>query len=476
MTTSTTVRRWVLGLAALASFMVALDTLVVSTALSTIRLDFGAGVAQLEWTVNAYNLAFAVLLLPAAALGDRFGRRRLLAAGLLLFAGASAGCALAPDVGWLIAARVVQGAGAALVMPLALALVGVAFPPERRGQAMGILQGLTGLAVASGPVVGGAIAGGLAWQWIFWVNVPIGLVAAGLVLLRVPESRGATQALDLPGTALITGAAFGVVWGLVRGNGAGWGSVEVVGAIAAGLVLLVVFVGWQRRAPAPMLPLALFRSRAFSAGNAAMFLTLASLFAAVFFLAQFLQTGLGVGPLGAGLRLLPWTGTLFFVAPLAGALVDRIGERPLLVCGLTLQAAGLAWIAVVADPSMAYINLVPALMLAGCGVSMAMPAAQNAAIGAVGEELMGQAAGINSMLRELGGVFGIAVTVAVFAGVGGYASAADFTDGFTVALVVAASLSLLGAGAGLLVPGGARAATAGPHGFDRRSGVAAPGG
>jgi EmrB/QacA subfamily drug resistance transporter len=432
--------------------MVALDTLVVSTALSTIRTDLNASVEELEWTVNAYNLSFAVLLMTASALGDRFGRRRLFAAGLVLFAVASAACALAPSAGLLILARSVQGAGAAFVMPLALALVGAAFPPERRGSAMGALQGLTGLAVASGPVVGGAVAQGVAWQWIFWINVPIGLLAVPLVLAKIPESTGNDDALDLRGLGLITGAALGVVWGLVRGNGAGWGSVEVVASIVAGAVLLAVFVAWEARARTPMLPLGLFRSRAFSAGNGAMFLTLASLFAAVFFLAQFLQNGLGYSPLGAGLRLLPWTATLFFVAPVAGALVDRFGERPFLAMGLALQAVGMGWIALIADPAMAYGELVPALMIAGGGVSMALPSAQNAAVNAVGPESLGKAAGINTTLRELGGVFGIAVAVAAFAAAGGYASSAVFVEGFGPAIAVSAGLSLTGALVALVLP------------------------
>jgi EmrB/QacA subfamily drug resistance transporter len=452
MTNAHTSRRWALGLAAVASFMVALDTLVVSTALTTIRLDLGASVAQLEWTVNAYNLSFAVLLMTASALGDRFGRRRLFAAGLVLFALSSAACAVAPGVGWLIAARTVQGAGAAFVLPLALTLVGAAFPPERRGAAMGAVQGLTGLAVASGPVIGGAVAQGLAWQWIFWINVPIGLLAVPLVLTRIAESRGGDDALDPRGLGLITGAAVGIVWGLVRGNGAGWASAEVLVSLVAGALLLAGFVAWEARARAPMLPLGLFRSRAFSAGNAAMFLTLASLFAAVFFLAQFLQNGLGYGPLGAGLRLLPWTATLFFVAPVAGALVDRFGERPFLVTGLALQSIGMGWIALIADPGMAYGELVPALMIAGCGVSMALPAAQNAAVNAVDFQSIGKAAGINSTLRELGGVFGIAISVAIFAGAGGYASAQAFSDGFVPAIGASAALSLAGAAVGLVLP------------------------
>ena len=336
-----TATAWVVALTAIGSMMAALDTLVVSTALSTIRLDLGASVEQLEWTVNSYNLAFAVLLIPAAALGDRYGRRRLYAAGLGLFAAASAASALAPEVGWLIAARAAQGAGAALVLTLGLALLSAAFPPERRGTAIGLFSAVTGIAVALGPLVGGAIAEGIDWEWIFWLNVPIGLIAIPLVLDRIEESFGGDTGLDLPGLALISGAAFGIVWGVVRGNSAGWGSLEVVGALAVGLLLVMAFVAWERRALEPMLPMRFFRSRAFSAGNAAIFFTMASLFGAVFFFAQMLQTALGYGPLDAGLRLMPWTVTFITVAPLAGALVDRFGERPFMVAGLSLQAR--AW-------------------------------------------------------------------------------------------------------------------------------------
>jgi EmrB/QacA subfamily drug resistance transporter len=461
MTSSETTRRWVLGLASVASFMVALDTLVVSTALTTIRQDLDASVAELEWTVNAYNLTFAVLLLPAAALGDRLGRRRVFAAGLAGFSLASAACALAPGAGTLIAARAVQGAGAAFVLPLAIALVGAAFPPERRGAAMGAMQGLTGLSVASGPVIGGAVAQGIDWPWIFWINVPIGLLAVPLVLARIPESVGDRRRIDLPGVALVTAGALGVVWGLVRGNDAGWGSPEVVASLVAGAGLLAAFVVAQiRTGDSALLPPRLFRSRAVAAGNAASFLLIASLFSTVFFFAQFQQTALGQGPLDAGLRLLPWTATLFFVAPVAGKLVDRHGERPFLVGGLLAQAAGLGWVALIAEPGMDYLALVPPMMLAGCGVSMAIPAAMAAATGAVDVADMGKAAGVNSMLRELGGVFGIAICVAVFAGAGGYASAQAFADGFAPALATSAGLALAGVALALLVPSRASAAPA----------------
>jgi EmrB/QacA subfamily drug resistance transporter len=444
---------WVVVLTGIGSLMAALDTLVVSTALPTIRLDLGASLEELEWTVNAYNLSFAVLLITAAALGDRYGRRRLYALGLALFAAASAACALAPNAGALIGARAVQGVGAALLLPLGLALLSAAFPPERRGAAIGLFSAVTGLSVASGPLVGGAVVEGLAWEWIFWLNVPIGLLAIPPVLTRMKESFGADTKLDLPGLALVTGGALGLVWGLVRGNSAGWDSLEVVGSLAAGALLMIAFVAWELRARAPMLPMRFFRSRAFSAGNAAIFFTFASLFGAVFFFAQLLQTALGYGPLGAGLRLIPWTVTFITVAPIAGALADRIGERPLMVGGLTLQALGMGWIALIAGPSLTYAEFVLPAIVAGVGVSMAIPAAQNSVVGSVALEAIGKAAGTNSMMRELGGVFGIAIAVAVFAGAGSYASAAAFTDGFGPAIAVTAALSLAGAITALALPG-----------------------
>ncbi|MEA2295834.1 MAG: hypothetical protein QOE86_3473 [Solirubrobacteraceae bacterium] len=448
----TSKQRWILVLAALAAFMTSLDTLVVTTALSTIRHDLGASVAQLEWTVNAFNLSFAVLLMPAAAMGDRFGRRRLFAVGIGLFVLASAACGLAPSVGALIAARAVQGAGAATVTTLGLALVGAAFSPERRGSALGIFFAVNGLAVAGGPLVGGAITQGIDWPWIFWLNVPIGLALIPLVLTRIPESRGPNLGVDLPGLALVSGGMLGVVWALVRGNTAGWASAEVLAALIGGFALLSAFVGWELRARAPMLPMRFFRSRAFSAGNAAIFGAVGSLFCAVFFMSQFLQAGLGYGPLDAGLRLLPWTATLFFVAPVAGKLVDRFGERPFLVAGPLLQAVGMAWIALIAKTGMDYTQMIPPLIVAGVGISMSFPASQNSVVGSVPPEAIGQASGTTSTMRQLGGVVGIALGVAAFAGAGSYASPTAFSDGFVAAMAVASGLSLLAALAGAALP------------------------
>jgi EmrB/QacA subfamily drug resistance transporter len=449
-TTRTTA--WVVVLTAIGSFMGALDTLVVSTAIPTIRVDLGASVSQLEWTVNAYNLSFAVMLVTAAALGDRFGRRRLYAVGLVGFAVASVASALSPNVGWLIASRAVQGVAAAFMMSLGLALLSAAFPAERRGTAIGLFSAVTGLAVASGPLVGGAVVNGLDWTWIFWLNVPIGLVAAPLVLARVKESFGPNTALDFPGLGLVTAGALGIVWGLVRGNSAGWGSAEVVATLAAGVLLVVAFVAWERRAAEPMIPMSFFRSRAFSAGNLAIFAVFGSLFAEVYFFSQLLQTAMGYDALGAGLRLMPWTGTFLLVGPIAGALTDRIGERPLMVTGLLIQAAGTIWIALIASPDLSYSELVVPMVVAGVGISMAIPSAQNSVLGSMAEEAVGKAAGTNSVMRELGGVFGIAVAVAVFAGAGSYASPQAFTDGFAPAIGVAAALALVGALAGSFLP------------------------
>jgi EmrB/QacA subfamily drug resistance transporter len=445
--------RWVVALTGVGSLMAALDTLVVATALTTIRNDLGASVEQLEWTVNSYNLSFAVLLITAAGLGDRFGRRAWFAAGLVLFSLASAACALAPNVETLVAARAVQGAGSALLMPLGLALLSQAFPPERRGAAIGVFSAITGLAVASGPLVGGLVVHGLSWHWIFWVNVPIGLVAAALAVRTMPESRGAAEPLDPIGLVLVSAGAFGVLWGLVRGNPQGWDSAEVLLSFAAAAVLLGAFVVWERRTPFPMLPPALFASRAFTAGNAAIFLTFASLFTGVFFFAQLLQVVLAHDALGAGLRLVPWTVTFLTVAPAAGALADRIGERWLLTVGLLLSAAGYAWLVAVTATDMTYGDLVGPFVVAGVGVSMAIPCAQNAVLGAADGASVGKAAGVNSMMRELGGVFGIALTVAVFVAGGHTDGVQGFVDGFRPAIAVAAGLAVVGAAFGAAVPG-----------------------
>jgi EmrB/QacA subfamily drug resistance transporter len=436
---------WALALTSVAFFMAALDTLVVITALPAIHRDLGAGMSTLEWTVNAYALASAAGIITAAAVGDRLGRRRVFTAGLLLFSLASAACALAPTAGLLIAARVAQGAGAAIIMPLSLTILAGAFPVERRGTVVGLYAGIAGVAVAGGPLVGGAVTQGLDWHWIFWINVPIGLVAAALAVLRLGESYGPPARLDLPGLGLVAAGTAGLIWGLVRGNEAGWGSAEVIAALGLGVLLLAGFAAWERRAPAPMLPLRLFRNRTFAAAGTTGFLMTASLLSAAFLVTQYFQLALGASPLGAGLRLLPWTATPLVVAPLAGALSDRIGQRPFMVLGMLMQAAGFAWLALVATLGASYEQLILPLIVAGVGVSMPLTTTPAAALSAVAPPDMGKASGTTSTLQRFGGAFGIAITGAVFAAYGHLGTPATFVAGLRPALVVSAALSLAGA-------------------------------
>lgn len=445
-------RNWVLGVTALASFMMALDAMIITTAFAAIRTEFGSPVETLQWTVNAFNLTFAVLLLTGAALGDRFGRRRMFAAGIALFVVASAACALAGNATALIAARALQGAGAALVMPLAMAILSGTFGREERARALGIFSGITGCALIIGPAIGGFITEHLGWRWVFWINLPIGLIAIGLVLARLRESFGPAAALDIPGLLLIALAALAVVWSLLRGNAVGWASAEVTGTLMSGLVLAAGFVLWELRAAAPMVPMRLFASRALASGMAASVLFYAAMYGVLFLLPQFLQTTLGFDAFGAGLRLLPWTATLFITAPVAGAVVNRFGERLLVVTGLLMQAIGLGWIAGIVSPAVPYAALVAPLVLAGVGVSMAMPAAQNAVLGSVAVAEMGKASGIFNMGRFLGGMFGIAALVATFSANGAVDSAAHFERGFAAAMSLAATLSLAGAIVGFFLP------------------------
>jgi EmrB/QacA subfamily drug resistance transporter len=443
---------WVLALTSLGSFMVILDMLVVATALTAIRRGLGASLEELEWTVNAYTLTFAVLLMTAAALGDWLGRRRMFTVGLAVFAVSSAACALAPDAGLLIAARVAQGAGAAMIMPTALVLLNAAFPPERRGWAIGMYGSVTGLAALLGPVVGGVVTQGLGWQWIFWVNVPIALGAIPFVRARLREGFGPAGALDVRGVALVTASVLGLAWGLVRANSVGWGSGETIGTLAAGALLVLAFVLWERRVGTPMVPLRLFGSRAFSAGNLAIFFLNASMTGAIFLMTQFQQVTLYQGPLAAGLRLLPWGIAPFLIAPWAGRLADRLGERLLVVAGLLLQAAGMAWIALIAAPGLSYAELVAPMTVAGVGFAIAIPAVTKSVTSMVAPPDIGKASGTFSTVRQLGGAFGVAVLAAVFATVGGYASARTFSDGFAASLGVAAGIAFAGAIAGLALP------------------------
>ncbi len=441
-----------LAIVSVALFMVTLDNLVVTNALVSIREDLGASIEQLEWTVNAYTLSYAVFLLTAAALGDRLGRRRTFAFGIGVFTLASAGAALAPSTDALIAARALQGLGAAVITPLTLTLLSEAFPADRRGMAIGIWGAVSGLGVALGPVVGGAVVEGISWHWIFWLNVPIGLLLAPVAVRALRESFGPNDRLDLPGVALASVGLLGLVFGIVRGQSLGWTSATVLGSLTVGIVVLAAFVAWELRAPAPMLPMRFFSSRAFAGTNAASLAMFFGVFGSIFLLAQFFQTAQGYSPLDAGLRTLPWTAMPMVVAPIAGVLAERIGSRPLMTLGLTLQAAALAWLAVVSEPDVAYGLLIPGFVMAGIGMGLVFAPAAYAVLSSVRPEEAGQASGATNTIREIGGVLGVAVLASVFTSAGGYGSPQAFNDGLVVATGVGAGVVALGALATLIVP------------------------
>jgi EmrB/QacA subfamily drug resistance transporter len=435
---------WILGLTSAAYFMVILDALVVVTALPRMQHDLHVSISTLQWTVNAYGITVAGGIITAAALGDRLGRRRIFVAGVALFTLASAACALAPSASWLIAARAVQGFGGAAVLPLSLTILTTAFPAERRGRIVGIYGGLAGLAVAAGPLVGGAVTQGLNWHWIFWINVPLGVAATALSLRLLPESYGPPARLDFAGVALVSSAAVAIVWGLVRASVSGWGSAEIVMTLALGVFLLAAFVYWESRAPEPMVPLRLFGIRAFAAGNATTFLMSGAIFGAGFLVVQYVQLARGYSPLSTGVRLLPWLATPMVVSPVAGALSDRIGRRWVIAPGLLLQTLGFCWVAINASLGATYLELALPLLVAGVGISMALPTVPTAVLSAVAPEEMGKASGVNTMMQRFGSVFAVAITTAVFTANGHLGSPASVTDGFKPALAVCAALSLLG--------------------------------
>src|SRR5499427_5426151 len=421
---------WTFVITSVALFMASLDNLVVTTALPSIREHLHASLEGLQWTVNAYTLTFAVLLLTGATLGERYGRRRLFVIGLGLFTAGSAGAALAPGIGELVAA----------------------VAPARRGLALGAWGAVGGLAIAIGPLVGGAVVEGASWQWIFWLNVPIGIILLPIAWTRLTESYGPATRLDLPGLALASLGLLGIVLGVVRGNDHGWTSLTVLPPIMIGALLVAGFVAWELRAPEPMLPVQLFKSRTFTLTNIASLLMFFGMFGSIFLLAQYLQVVQGYSPLQAGLRTLPWTAMPVLVAPIAGALSDRIGGRPLLVTGLALQAIGLGWLAAVISPTVAYATLVPAFVVSGVGMSLFFAPVANVVLGSVRRDQEGIASGATNAIRELGGVFGIAVLGAVFAARGGYTSGAAFVSGLSAAVWVGAAAVAVAAVAALFVP------------------------
>jgi EmrB/QacA subfamily drug resistance transporter len=443
---------WAFIVTALALLMVTLDNLVVTTALPVIKESLNATLEQLEWTVNAYTLTFAVLLLTGAALGDRFGRRRMFVIGVSIFTVASAAAALAPTIETLILARAAQGVGGAIVAPLTLTILSASVPADRRGVALGAWGAIGGLAVALGPLVGGAITEGLSWQWIFWVNVPIGIVLVPLAWSRLSESYGPAGRLDLPGLGLASAGLLGIVWGVIHGNAEGWTSPSIVLPIVVGFGLLVAFLAWERRAPAPMVPPRFLANKPLNRANIASLMMSFGMFGAVFLLSQFLQVAQGYSPLQAGLRVLPWTLMPIFVAPIAGAMSDRVGGGLLMGLGLTLQAIGLAWLGLVITPTVDYSQLILPFVVSGVGMGLFFAPVANVVLSAVRPQEEGQASGVNNAIREMGGVFGVAVLASIFSSYGSYASPQTFVDGLVPATFVGAAVVAVGAVAAFAIP------------------------
>ncbi|BEL07443.1 MFS transporter [Actinoplanes sichuanensis] len=435
------------------AFMGALDNLVVSTALPVIRTELGASIADLQWFVNAYTLPFAAFLLTAAALGDRIGRRRMYLFGIAVFTAASAAAALATEPWQLTAARAVQGIGGAAIAPLSLTLLAAAVPDRLRNAAVGIWGGITGLGVALGPVIGGAVVDGLTWNWIFWVNVPIGVGALILAAIVLDESRGGARRLDPLGLLLSSSGMLLLIWGIVDGPDHGWTSGRVPVMLATGTALIIAFLVWQSRNPAPMLPLSLFRSRSFSLVNVVTLTFSAGAFGSVFLLAQFFQVVQGLTPLESGLRTLPWTAAPMVVAPLAGIFGARLGLRNLVVAGQVFLAAGILWIGLATSTSASYSDFVGAFLLAGVGMGLTFAPISTITLASVDEQQRGVASGANNTIREFGVASGVAVLSSIFSSHGGFASGQDFVDGVVPAVLTGAAVLAVGALVATRLPG-----------------------
>jgi EmrB/QacA subfamily drug resistance transporter len=453
-------RLWTLLIVSVGLFMCVLDNLVVTVALPSIHRDLGASMQTLEWTVNAYVLSYAVLLMTGAALGDRFGRRRMFVIGILLFTAASAGSALAPNMGVLIATRALQGVGGAIVTPLTLTLLASSFEEEKRGLAIGVWSGISGIAVALGPLVGGAVIQLSSWHWIFWINVPVGLVLAPTAARRLDESFGGNRGLDLPGLGLVSTGLFGVIFGLIRAQTLGWTALEVVVSLSAGVVLLIAFVVQELRTEEPMLPMAFFKKRAFSVTNVVSLSMYFGMFGSIFFMSQYLQNVLGNSALEAGVKMLVWTGSTMVVAPLAGYFSEKLGARFFMVAGLTLQAIALGWLASEVTIDQSYVSMVLPFICGGSGMALVFAPSANAILSSVRTDQAGQASGANNAIRELGGVLGISVLSTVFASHGSYASGQDYINGLIPTMWVGASVLAGGALIAAVLPFSPRSASA----------------
>lgn len=434
-------------------FMVGLDNLVVTNALASIRSDLGASIQGLQWITNSYILGFAGLLLVAAGLGDRFGRRKVFVSGLSLFVLFSVGCALSTSTAALVTLRALQGMSAAAVLPLSLTMLTVAVAPEKRGVAIGVWSSISSLAVGIAPLLGGAITTGIGWHWLFWLNVPIGLFAVPLVLRVHAESRGAAAKLDLLGVLLGAAGVLALVWAIVDSGSYGWTAGRVLGLYGAAVVLLVLFVLWERRSAQPLLPLRIYRNRAFTLANLASLAVYFGLFGSIFFLAQYLQVARLHSPFVAGLWTLPWAVMPTICAPYAGKLIPKVGAGRLIAAGLGLAAVGLAWCALISDPGTADWQMVAPYMLCGIGTGLIFAPSATVVVTSVQPQDIGKASGTNATVREIGSALGIAVLTTVFLGRGGnYASPGAFTDAMIPGLWICVVVLLAGAALALGIP------------------------
>jgi EmrB/QacA subfamily drug resistance transporter len=446
---------WLAILAAsLPMFMATLDNLVVTSALPVLGEELSASVEQLQWFVNAYTLSFASLMLFAVAIGDRLGRRTIFLWGIGIFTVASALCAVSTDPWMLIAARAVQGAGAAALMPLSLTLLVGSVSARMRPLAIGIWGGISGLGVALGPLIGGAVIQGWSWDAIFWINVPVGIVTFPLVLLALPNSFGARLRADVVGVVLAGVGVLGVVYGIIRGNDAGWGSLEVLGSIVGGAVLIAAFIVWESRVSNPLLPLRLFRDRSFSVANVVGLVFSFGIFGSVFILIQFLQIVQGSSPLEAGVQTMPWTLAPMVIAPLAGLIAPRVGTRSLIFVGLLFQAIGVGWLAFTMAPDVGYGTLLPAFVFAGVGMGLVFAPSSTAVLANMTAEDNAKASGTNSTLREIGVALGIAVLTAIFTANGGVFTPTGYVDAAIPAIWVGAIALALAALISLALPAG----------------------
>jgi len=437
---------WTLAAVSFGLFMIMLDNTVVNVALPSIQRDLGADLSSLEWIVTGYALTFAALMLIGGKLADAYGRRLIFVIGIVIFTAASLACGLAGSEDMLIAARIVQGAGAALMNPATLSIIAATFPPRERGTAIGIWAGVSALALAIGPLVGGLLTEHVGWEWIFFVNIPVGILGIAASFLLIKESKDEThQRLDIPGLATSALGLFSLTYALIEANSYGWGSTRIVGAFAIAAIALAAFVVLERRQRAPMLDLTLFRNSTYTGANLVILLVALAMFGVFFFVSLYMQNILGYSAVQAGAAFLPMTILIILLAPIAGKASDRIGSRWLMTAGMTLLSIQLLYFSQL-GPDAGFWNLLPGMLIGGAGMSLTMTPSAAAATRAVPVEKAGVGSAVLNAFRQVGGSVGIALMGAIVAAqAGGQRTVEAFMDGFQVSLIVAAVIAFAGA-------------------------------